>query len=58
MFRNIARLFRRRSSWLEPSTHDLGILAGGQVIHYSTCWCKPPRPAGNPTTPSAGGTNA
>ncbi len=30
----------RRSPWIEPTTHDIGILPGGAVIHYSTCWCK------------------
>ena len=34
------RLFKRKSKWIEPTNHDIGILPGGQVIHYSVCWCK------------------
>jgi len=32
--------FKRKSKWIEPITHDIDILPGGQVIHYSVCWCK------------------
>ncbi len=32
--------FKKKSKWIEPTTHDIGILPGGQVIHYSVCWCK------------------
>jgi len=36
------------SKWIEPTTHDIGILPGGYVIHYSVCWCKK---AAKPATP-------
>lgn len=29
----VGRLTAKPSKWIEPTTHDIGLLPGGQVIH-------------------------
>lgn len=36
----VGRMTKPSSTVIDATQHDVGLLPGGQVIHYSTCWCR------------------
>lgn len=57
------RWWHRSPCHIEASTHDLGVLAGGAWIHYTTCWCRKNEPgntsaSGEERAPDDGSANS